>query len=77
MAYNREVETRIQKILSQWKDMERKKMFGGLCYLFRGNMIFGIYRDLLFLRLGEKGAQEALQSDFVRPFDINGKPMKG
>jgi hypothetical protein len=77
MAYNKEIETRVQKILSQWKDIERKKKFGGLCYLLKGNMVCGIYKDFLILRLGEKGAQEALQSDFVRPFDITGKPMRG
>jgi TfoX/Sxy family transcriptional regulator of competence genes len=77
MAYNREVEKRLQKIISQWKDTERKNMFGGLCYLLKGNMVCGIYRDFLILRLGEKGAREALQSNFVRPFDITGKPMRG
>jgi hypothetical protein len=77
MAYNREIETRLQKIMSQWKDTERKKMFGGLCYLLKGNKVCGIYRDFLILRLGEKGAREALRSNFVRPFDITGKPMRG
>ncbi len=52
-------------------------MFGGVCHLLRGNMFCGVYKDYLILRLGEKGAKEALQSKFARPFDITGKPMKG
>lgn len=58
--------------------MWRGRRFLEACaILFRGNMVFGIYRNVLILRLGEKGAQEALRSDFVRPFDITGKPMRG
>jgi TfoX/Sxy family transcriptional regulator of competence genes len=77
LPFNEEIETRIQKIVSQWKNTEVKKMFGGICHLLKGNMFCGIYRDSLILRLGEKGSEEALRSPGVRPFDITGTPMKG
>lgn len=77
MAYNERIESRILNIVSDWKGTDRKKMFGGVCFLCNGNMFSGVYRDLLILRLGEKGASEALRSRFVGPFDISGKPMKG
>ena len=77
MAYNEEVDTRIKKIVSRWKNTENKKMFGGVCHLLKGNMFCGVYKGYLILRLGEKGAEEAMRSEYVRPFDITGKPMKG
>ena len=77
MAYNEEVDTRIKKIVSRWKNTENKKMFGGVCHLLKGNMFCGVHKDYLILRLGEKGAEEALRSEHARPFDITGRPMKG
>jgi hypothetical protein len=77
MPYNEEIENRIQKITSEWQNLSHRKMFGGVCHLLKGNMFCGVYKDFLILRLGEKGAEEALRSEFTRPFDITGKPMRG
>jgi hypothetical protein len=77
MAYNEQIASRIKKIVSGWKNTENKKMFGGVCYLLKGNMFCGVFKDYLILRLGEKGAEEALRSKHALPFDITGRPMKG
>ena len=54
-----------------------KKMFDGVCRLLNGNMVCGVYKDYLILRLGVETAETALQSEFTRPFDITGRAMKG
>jgi TfoX/Sxy family transcriptional regulator of competence genes len=77
MPYSKDLETRIQKIVSSWKSNDSKKMFGGICHLLNGNMFCGVYKDFLILRLGEEKAGEALRLPFVKPFDITGRPMKG
>lgn len=77
MAYNLELESRIEAILSGWTQVSPKKMFGGMCYLMNGNMAFGIHKDFLILRLGPKAAAEALKKPSVRPFDITGRPIQG
>jgi TfoX/Sxy family transcriptional regulator of competence genes len=77
MAFNPEIETRVQKIVSRWKNTSHKKMFGGVCHLVNGNMFCGVLQDYLILRLGEKAAGNALAQPHVRPFDITGRPMKG
>ncbi|MBT8365047.1 MAG: TfoX/Sxy family protein, partial [Deltaproteobacteria bacterium] len=59
------------------KNSEAKKMFGGVCHLLNGNMLCGVYKDFLILRLGEKASSAALKKAYARPFDITGKPMKG
>jgi TfoX/Sxy family transcriptional regulator of competence genes len=77
MAYNEELEARIENIVSGWKNTNKKKMFGGVCHLLNGNMFCGVYKDFLILRLGEANSNEAMNLPFVRPFDITGRPMKG
>jgi len=77
MPYDEEIEDRIGKVVSRWKNTQSKKMFGGICHLLDGNMFCGVYKNFLILRLGEKESKESLSLPFVRPFDITGKPMKG
>jgi TfoX/Sxy family transcriptional regulator of competence genes len=77
MPYNEQIDARIRKLVSGWKNTNAKKMFGGVCHLLNGNMVCGVYKDYLILRLGEKNSVEALKQPFVKPFDITGRPMKG
>ncbi|MBI5572374.1 MAG: TfoX/Sxy family protein [Desulfomonile tiedjei] len=77
MAYSESLDERIFQTVSTWENVGRKKMFGGVCYLLNGNMLCGVYKDYLILRLGEKEAAEAKKASFVRDFDITGRPMKG
>ena len=77
MPYNADLEKRINNITASWKNINSKKMFGGICCLLNGNMVCGVYRDFLILRLGDKEATAALKKTHVRPFDITGRPMKG
>ncbi|MHC1698012.1 MAG: TfoX/Sxy family protein [Geobacteraceae bacterium] len=77
MAYNLQVEQRIDEVISSWPDLEKKKMFGGVCYLTRGNICFGIWQDQLIIRTDPSTARNCLQLDHVRQFDVTGRPMKG
>ena len=77
MPHNEEIDARIRKIVGRWKNTDAKKMFGGICHLLSGNMLCGVYKDYLILRLGEKASLEALKQPYAKPFDITGKPMKG
>lgn len=77
MPYDKTLDARIRKIVSGWGETEAKKMFGGVCHLMHGNMYCGVHKEFLILRLGQKPAEEALESPVARPLDITGKPMKG
>lgn len=76
MPYSEALDSRIISALSVW-GTTRKKMFGGTCHLIHGNMMCGVYKNDLFLRLGEEQASKALKEPHVRPFNVTGKPMKG
>ena len=77
MAYNLDLEDRIDRIIDRFGDIGKKKMFGGVCYLFNGNMCFGIHKEYLMLRTSPEKADELMRTEYFTPFDITGKPMKG
>lgn len=77
MAYSEVLDNRIRSIVAQWENTAAKKMFGGVCHLMNGNMVGGVYKDYLILRLGVPRAEAALGQAHVRPFDTTGRPMKG
>jgi TfoX/Sxy family transcriptional regulator of competence genes len=77
MPYNLKIEEAIDTLIRAWPNIEKKKMFGGICYLINSNMCFGIWKEFLIVRAGAEKAEETLREKHVRPFDITGKPMKG
>ena len=52
-------------------------MFGGVGFLLHGNLLVGVWKDSLIVRLGPDGRDAAMLEPHVRPFDITGRPMKG
>jgi hypothetical protein len=77
MAYDTGLEARIDEIVDEREGYEKKRMFGGICYLRSGNMSFGIWKDLLIVRCGQARHAECLNQKHTKPFDITGKPMSG
>jgi len=76
MAYDAKLDARIREVVSTWEDLSTRKMFGGVCRLLRGNMVAGVWKEFLILRLGPEAADFARELPHVRPFDITGHPMK-
>jgi hypothetical protein len=77
MAYNTKLEDKIDAAAKRWQHVEKKKMFGGVCYLLKGNMAFGIYKDSLIVRMDRNLAEKSLLGRNVKPFDITGRAMAG
>ncbi len=77
MAYNEQLSERINAILSGNKNITSKKMFGGVGYLLNGNMVCGVHKDDLILRMKPEDADNSLFQNNVKPFDITGRAMKG
>jgi len=75
MPYNEALDALVTQHIANW-GTTRKKMFGGTCHILHGNMVCGVYKDFLILRLGKQRAEEALKQPFVTEFDITGRPMK-
>ena len=77
MAFDEDLAARIRSVLARKKGIEEKKMFGGLGFLLHGNMLVGVWKNSMIVRLGPDESTSALLEPNVGPFDITGKPMKG
>jgi TfoX/Sxy family transcriptional regulator of competence genes len=77
MAFSEALAGRIRQQLARRKNVEEKKMFGGVGFLLNGNMLVGVWKDSLIVRLGPDEGEEAHLEPHVREFDITGRPMKG
>ena len=75
--YNSELEEKMDATVQRWQSVEKKKMFGGVGYLIKGNMCFGIYKDFLIVRIDKEQGDQILKERNVRPFGVAGKPMAG
>jgi hypothetical protein len=76
MAYNEKLDARVRAEVAG-SGTTRKKMFGGTAHTLNGNLLCGVHKNCLILRLGEQATIEALKEAHVMPFDFTGRPMKG
>jgi hypothetical protein len=77
MAFDESLAERIRQQLTWRKNLEEKKMFGGIGFLLNGNLLVGVWKDSLIARLGPEEGGEALKEPHVKQFDITGRAMKG
>src|SRR6516165_507097 len=77
MAFSEELAERIRQGLARRNGIEEKKMFGGISFLLNGNLLVGVWKDSLIVRLGPEEGEEALKEPHVKEFDITGRAMKG
>lgn len=75
MAFSESLAARVRSVLAETPGVTERRMFGGLAFLIDGHMACGVLADDLMLRLGEEGADAALDEDNVRPMDFTGRPM--
>lgn len=68
---------RLRKALGGRKTIAEKRMFGGTCFLLRGNMLCGTGKPGFMFRVGKDQDAAALQRPDARPMDITGRIMKG
>ena len=76
MAFDEALAGRIRHQLARRKNVEAKKMFGGIGFLLNGNLLVGVWKKSLIARLGPDEGDEALKEPHVREFDITGRPMR-
>jgi TfoX/Sxy family transcriptional regulator of competence genes len=78
MAFDEVLAERVRHALARKKGVAEKKMFSGIGFLLNGNLLVGVRKDSLLVRLGEEQGEEALREAHVTPFQITGRgAMKG
>jgi TfoX/Sxy family transcriptional regulator of competence genes len=76
MAFDENLAARLRHALARKKGVEEKKMFGAIGFLLHGNLLVGVWKDSLIVRLGSEEGEDALLEPHVKEFNITGKPMK-
>ena len=78
MAYNEKLSDRVREIIAvTHKNVEEKRMFGGLCFMVNDKMCVGVEQERLMVRLDPVRYDEAMEQEGASPMDFTGKIMKG
>jgi TfoX/Sxy family transcriptional regulator of competence genes len=77
MAYDEGVAERLREALGDEQGIVEKKMFGGIAFMDRGNMVCGVVGEELMVRVGPEGYEDALARAHARPMDFTGRALKG
>jgi TfoX/Sxy family transcriptional regulator of competence genes len=77
MAYDEGAAHRLRAALGPLPGLTEKRMFGGISYLRRGDMVCGVLGEELIVRVGAQQHAAALAQPGARVFDFSGKPMAG
>ena len=78
MAYNEKLADQAREIIAlTHKNVEEKKMFGGLCFMVNDKMCLGVEKERLMVRLDPAKFDEVMEKEGCRPMDFTGKIMKG
>ena len=74
MAYDAGLEERIDEVIATWElALPKKKMFSGIGYFLNGNMVFGIRKNELIVRVNEPEGKGLLRRAGVRPFQMGNR----
>ncbi len=78
MAYNEKLANQTRELIAlSHKNVEEKKMFGGLCFMVNDKMCVGVEKDRLMVRLNPALYDEVMEKEGCMPMDFSGKVMKG
>ena len=76
--FNEKLADRCRELISlTHKNVEEKKMFGGLCFMVNDKMCVGVEKERLMVRLDPARYDEAISKDGCKPMDFTGRIMKG
>jgi TfoX/Sxy family transcriptional regulator of competence genes len=77
MAFDETLAARVRRALASQRGVAERRMFGGLCFLIRGNMCCGVVGDRLMVRVGPDAYEEALSRPHASEMDFTGRPLRG
>lgn len=77
VPYNEQLADKIRTALKKKRNMTEKKMFGGICFLNNGNMVCGVEKEFLMLRVGPDNYEKVLTMKHTAKMDFTGRPLTG
>ena len=73
MAFDEALAARVRRHLARRKNVEEKRMFGGVGFLLNGHLLVAVRKDTLLVRLGPDEGERALSEPYVAAFEITGR----
>jgi TfoX/Sxy family transcriptional regulator of competence genes len=77
MAYDEGLVQIFRDDLADHSGIDEKKMFGGICFMYHGNMLCGIHKDGAMFRVGKDNEPAALDIVGAKPLGFTGRKMGG
>ncbi|MBS1932715.1 MAG: TfoX/Sxy family protein [Bacteroidetes bacterium] len=78
MPYNEKLADRVREIISAThKNIEEKKMFGGLCFMVNDKMCVGVESERMMVRFDPTLTDELMEKEGCHPMDFTNKVMRG
>jgi TfoX/Sxy family transcriptional regulator of competence genes len=78
MLPDKQLIDRVREIIAiTHKNVEEKKMFGGVCFMVNDKMCVGVRPERLMVRFDPDVADEVMEKEGCRPMDFTKKVMKG
>src|SRR5579859_5825239 len=77
MAYDEKLAERVHDLLKGTKGVASKRMFGGICFLWKGKMLCGVLGDNLIIKYDKSHHEKVMALPHTKPFDFTHKPMAG
>jgi TfoX/Sxy family transcriptional regulator of competence genes len=77
MAVDEDLAERVRAALAGKGELREVRMFGGLCFMLNGNMVGGVSKHGLLVRVGKEQQARALARPDARPMEMSGRPMAG
>jgi TfoX/Sxy family transcriptional regulator of competence genes len=77
MAYDEALAARIRAAMTGRDGLSERRMFGGVCFMLRGNMFAGVESGRIMLRVGAGRYEAALARPGAKLMDFTGRPMTG
>ena len=77
MAYDDALADVLRDALADIDGVTEKKMFGGLCFMWRGHMLCGVHPKSGMARVGKNNMNEALKIEGTATLSFTGRPMGG
>lgn len=77
MPCDEQLVARVRAALQRTFGVTELRMFGGVCFTLKGNMVCGVVSTDLMVRVGPDKYHDALKQPHVREMDFTGRPMKG
>jgi TfoX/Sxy family transcriptional regulator of competence genes len=77
MPYSEQLAIRVRERLSRRRNVEEKRMMGGLTFMVNGKMCVGILGEDLMCRIDPEVYETALRRKGCREMNFTGRPMKG